>query len=291
MLSTGYQAADVIPPLRTALSGLGLDSVKISCCEGQGWSYSRDLLAEVQDAGAENALDLITTHTYKGMPATPDEPLNTTLPVWVTEISPIMDRLGMTQTWYRNHSENEGLRHAVNIHEALTTGNVSAYIYWIGVGQSRAEAPFIWAPNLTPNVSREDMWRPNPQPVKVPEGTLPYAIGSTYWASAQFSRFVRPGARRIEVTQEHEIGNYTRLLTSAYRNEDGGIVLQIVNDGNEVVTLDVAMADGSPRSLCTIRTYVTDEVRRLERVDTGHLGGGNGFGGASWKRSLTTYTA
>src|SRR4051794_27885307 len=131
MQSDGYQAADVVPAMAAALRRHELAHVGLSCCEGQGWSMQRHLLEEMQDAGAEGALSLVSTHTYKGNPPKPDGPFNTTLPVWVTEISPIMDRLGMTQTWYRNHSENEGLLHAINIHDALATGNVSAYIYWI----------------------------------------------------------------------------------------------------------------------------------------------------------------
>lgn len=268
MQSDGYQAADEIFALFMALGGLGLSDVKMSCCEGQGWSYARDLLAEVQDAGAEGALSLITTHTYKGTPATPDKPLNTTLPVWVTEISPIMQRLGMTQTWYRNNSENEGLLNAVNIHQALTTGNVSAYVYWIGAGQSSAEAPFIWAPNLIQNVSNADMWHSydNNTVIEVPPGTVPYTIGSTYWGSAQFSRFIRPGAKRVEVMQGG-LSNYTALLTSAYRNKDGSVVVQAINNGDRNATVSASVPSLESSAGCQVETWVSDTNRKLELLD------------------------
>ncbi|KAK5662506.1 hypothetical protein OQA88_8418 [Cercophora sp. LCS_1] len=287
MQSDGYQAADVIPALDLALKGSGLDEVKISCCEGQGWSMARDLLDEIQDAGVEGSLGLYTTHTYKGTPPGPDRPLNTTLPVWVTEISPIMDRLGMTQTWYRNHSENEGLRNAINIHEALTTGNVSAYIYWIGSGQSGAEAPFIWAPNPKRNRTVAETWAANPEGTQldIPEGTVPYTIGSTYWGSAQFSRFIRPGAKRIGFIIEED-GN-PAILTSAYRNPDRSVVVQIINNSDEVVPLSLFPGPLVGRDeLDAVQVWASDDTRKLTLL--GSLANADFVGGALSKRSLTT---
>ncbi|KAK1753205.1 glycoside hydrolase family 30 protein [Echria macrotheca] len=276
MQSDGYQAADIAFALAPKLKEAGLaDKVGISCCEGQGWSYSRDLLAEMQDAGAEGLLELVTTHTYKGTPAKPDRPLNTTLPVWVTEISPIMDRLGMTQTWYRNHSENEGLLHAINIHEALTTGNVSAYVYWIGVGQSKGEAPYIWAPPAN-GTAAADMWHSsNNGGNGTATGAPPYTIGSTYWGSAHFSRFVRPGATRVDVAQTGT-DNVTGVLASAYRNLRAGIVAQVINNGDEKVSATLVLSDDyiSPGNDCRLEVWVSDNERKLMLVQDGrvHLG-------------------
>ncbi|KAK0624986.1 glycoside hydrolase superfamily, partial [Bombardia bombarda] len=203
MLADGYQAADIIAALYVALGGIGLPHVGIACCEAQGWSYAREMLAELEDAGAVDGLSLMTTHAYKGEPAAPDGPLGvTSMPVWITENSPIMQRLGMTETWYGNGSENEGLAWAVNIHEAIVRGNVSAYVYWIGTSGGSATTG---------------------------DGALPaYTIGATYWASAQFSRFIRPGAKRIGVGQDWMEGS---VLVSAYENKDGSVVVQAVNNG------------------------------------------------------------
>jgi len=246
MQSNGYQAAEVAPVLIDALKEVGLPEVGVSCCEGQGWSYARDLLAEMQEAGAvEGTLKMITTHTYKGTPPGPDRPLSTTLPVWVTEISPIMDKLGFTQTWYSKHAENEGLLTAINIHTAIVTGNVSAYIYWIGVEANNFEPPMIWAPSRRRNAT-------------APEGTVPYTIGSTYWAPAQFSRFIRPGAIRVDVKQGGESA-VDALLTSAYLNKDGSVVVQAINNGDEELSTSLA---GLPTD-CKMGQWVTDGERKL----------------------------
>lgn len=267
MQSNGYQAAEVTPVLINALKDAGLPEVGVSCCEGQGWSYARDLLAEMQEAGAvEGTLKMITTHTYKGTPPAPDRPLNTTLPVWVTEISPIMDKLGFTQTWYSEHAENEGLLTAINIHTAIVTGNVSAYIYWIGVEANNSEPPMIWAPSRRRNTT-------------VPEGTVPYTIGSTYWAPAQFSRFIRPGAVRVDVKQGGESA-VDVLLTSAYLNKDGSVVVQAINNSDEELSVSLA-------GLSTDRKmgqWVTDGERKLTALEV--VSGSEKVPLA--KRSLTT---
>ncbi|KAK3376347.1 glycoside hydrolase family 30 protein [Lasiosphaeria ovina] len=255
MQSDGYQAAEVAEALSVSLGGLGLSGVQIACCDAQGWSMARTLLAEMQDAGAEDLISVVTTHTYKGAPAGPDGPLNTTARVWVTEISPIMQRLGMTQTWFRNGSENEGLTWAVNLHEAFAVGNASAYIYWIGVGQANGTAP-------------------------ADNSTVPYyTIGSTYWASAHFSRFIRPGAKRIRVEVESMEGSNpgtadttgTNVLASAYANKDSSIVVQVVNNRDQDVTADVPVAVPAAQSItsCEADTWVTDNTKKFVKVDAG----------------------
>ncbi|KAM7189664.1 glycoside hydrolase family 30 protein [Rhypophila sp. PSN 637] len=303
MQSTGAQAADIIPSLSRALSKLNLTPVGISCCEAQGWSMARDLLTQLSSAlpNFSSYLSVITTHTYKGAPPGPDVPLETQgLPTWVSEISPIMDRLGLTTTWYLNHAENEGLRNAVNIHEALTKGNASAYIYWI----ENAGFETMWWPddkvNFTANSNASVGER--------------YTIGSTYWASAHYSRFIRPGARRVEVRQEITGGRggslveEGTLLLSAYDNLDGSVVVQVINNSDVVVSeIEVELWDqlvrfGSDgkrdvsRGLekrgqdCEVETWVTGNERRFVLVASGEkLSRGGSFRGALSARSLTTY--
>ncbi|KAK3386194.1 glycoside hydrolase family 30 protein [Podospora didyma] len=273
MQSNGYQAADSIFAMAVALGGLGLNSVGISCCEGQGWSYAKNILAEIQNAGAEGALSLITTHTYKGTPPGPDGPLNTTLPVWVTEISPIMQRLGMTETWYRNLSENEGLTHAINLHEAFVTGNVSAYIYWIGVGQNN-----MWAPNDANTAMSTNISAPY------------YTIGSTYWASAQFSRFVRPGAKRIRVVQsDMGTGVTANILASAYLNKDGSVVVQVINNDDLDTWVDTSPGPLPSQQRCKAETWLTDNANKFVLYDEGTTRNGLVVGRLLPRRSLTTF--
>ncbi len=224
MLSDGYQAAEVIVPLHVSLVAANLSSIGIACCEGQGWSMQRNLTAQVQAAGVENYTSLVTSHAYKGDPPAPDSPLKTDLKVWITENSPIMQRLGMTGTWYKNGSENEGLNWANLLHDAFTTGNVSAYVYWIGAGPHYMEAPLIWIPERKANTSADAPY---------------FQLAANYYAFAHWSRFVRPGAVRLGVDAS---ANNGLLQATAFQNTNGSLAVQVINNGNETasVTLDIS---------------------------------------------------
>ncbi|KAK3940855.1 glycoside hydrolase family 30 protein [Diplogelasinospora grovesii] len=268
MQSDGYQAADEAFALSLALRASNL-SVGISCCEGQGWSYARQLLSEMQDAGAEDTLSLITAHAYKGAPAAPDSPLNTTLPVWITENSPIMQRLGMSQTWYNNGSENEGLYWAVTIHNALTAGNVSAYIYWIGSEPYQVGGNFY---------------------VTDP----PYQIGGNFWATSHFSRFIRPGATRIGTTTASTASknDSSSVMVSAYENKDGSVVVQVINNCDQSVTAAVTAPNWvhTPTAweACEVDTRMTDNTHNLTLADAIYLPADGNLDTVFPPRSLTT---
>ena len=301
MQSNGQQAAEIAFALSVALGATNFSQSQtpgIACCEAQGWSYARDILSEMQSASAEQTLSLIPTHAYKGNPAAPDSPLNTTLPVWISENSPIMDRLGFTQVWHATGAENEGLVWANYLHDAFVKGNVSAYVYWIGAGQHPADVPLIWAPNRNPaHDSRSGLlWGLEEYTEEmIKNETLPfYEIGSTYWALAHWGRFVRPGARRVEanVTDGPE-----DILVSAYQNQGNGtIVVQVVNNGNgdvatsvSVLGLDISPPFSGTRRACAAQIFVTDNERRFEYVDVLSLTLIGEFETVLAKRSLTTF--
>ncbi len=285
MFSDGGQAADVIRPLRAALTAANLSSVGVSCCEGQGWSMQRDMIPALQSTIDDGNLSLITTHAYKGEPAAPDRPLHTGLNVWITENSPIMQQLGFSETWYRNGSENEGLTWANNIQTALTVGNVSAYLYWIGVGPWAAEVPLIWIPQKNES-----------QPVTAPG--LAFRVAATYWATAHWSRFIRPSAVRIG-TEVSSLGvrrslNTTAeaLRSSAYHNPDGSVVVQVINnsDRNLSMSLAVPWETSNRNQRRTVTSWVTDNSRSLAKMGS-YVSSpiGDGPVTVTTPRSLTTF--
>jgi len=274
MQSDGFQAADVIKPLHKSLEAANLASIGITCCEGQGWSMQRDLTREVQAAGAENYTSLVTSHAYKGNPAAPDQPLNTSLKVWITENSPIEERLGLTGIWYRNGSENEGLVWANNLHNAFTVGNVSAYVYWIGAGPLYMEAPLVWVPRRT---------------ASTPESTLYYQIPANYYAFVHFSRYIRPGAVRLEV--EADSTSPPALKTTAYVNKDGSFVVEAINNGDEVLQLSFGAPSGHGihESKGFWRGWMTDNAHNMTQIETVVQDDDGTIHQALPARSLTTF--
>lgn len=71
------------------------------------------------------------------------------------------------------------------------------------------------------------------------------------WSLGNYSRFIRPGAVRLDVTRDGSVSPDSAtdpygLMCSAYRNEDGSDVVVVINygDGDETVTIDGVKAPG-----------------------------------------------
>jgi O-glycosyl hydrolase len=124
MLSNGIQSAEFIEVLALTLKAAGLDT-KMACCNAAGWDSQAKMLASIEAAGAENPLSVVTSHGYS---SSPDDPLNTALPVWQTDCSGLHGN--WANAWDDRSATREGLTWAINIQNAFTQSNVSAFIYW-----------------------------------------------------------------------------------------------------------------------------------------------------------------
>ncbi|GAB1318013.1 hypothetical protein MFIFM68171_08223 [Madurella fahalii] len=238
------RALDAAGGVREELDEIGLGEVGVGCCEDRGWADVNGVMAEAKRAG----LDVVTAWRNSGTSVATEELVDTALPVWVTGKGPGMGPKGMSDTWYRNGDENEGLGWALNIHYALTVGNVGAYIHRIGISRNTEEAPLIRTLQ------------------GVTSAAVPYTVGPAYWAAAQFSRFIRPGARRIRIEQHSDTDELT-IRSSAFENENGGIVAQVINNGDQAATARFSFPGLlNTERVCTYETWLTDDERRLARI-------------------------
>ncbi|KAF5686392.1 glucuronoxylanase xynC [Fusarium circinatum] len=128
MLSTAEQAADVIPLLHSALQSKGLGDIKMTCCDNIGWRSQMDYTAKLAELDVEKYLSVITSHEYS---SSPDQPMNTTLPTWMSEGA--ANDQAFATAWYVNGGSNEGFTWAVKIAQGIVNADLSAYIYWEGV--------------------------------------------------------------------------------------------------------------------------------------------------------------
>jgi glucosylceramidase len=81
-------------------------------------------------------------------------------------------------------------------------------------------------------------------------GELRYT--SSYWYLGHFSKFVRPGARRIACTS-----NDDRLLATAFRNADGRLAVVILNQTTEAVPFDLWLDGRAARAASPAHSIVT----------------------------------
>lgn len=137
----------------------------------------------------------------------------------------------------RDYTMKLGLYVARIIHADLVYANASAWHWWIGA---------------TPNDYKDG---------------LIYLIGGQQdgevtdskllWTFGNFSRFIRPGAHRIRIaSDEGDTDNLHGMLTSAYKNKDGKIVVVMINYTDSKQPVNLNANDGKARRYIP---YVTSD--------------------------------
>jgi O-glycosyl hydrolase len=230
MLSNGTQAADFIKVFEPTLRAAGLDT-KIICCDGAGWNYQASMLKGIQDAGAETLLDVVTSHGYSDPPA---KPFDTSLPVWQSEWADL--KTNWTNAWFESGAPGEGMTWATAIQDAFVKSNVSAFFYWQGA-------------ETTP-------W--NSALIRLDGDT--YSVSKRLWAFAQFSRFVKPGAVRIEAKSDDG-----KIGVSAFRNANAGVAVQVINNTTAEYEIEVKVDNGT--ALNGMSAYLTNTGNDLTVMD------------------------
>ena len=230
MLSNGTQAADFIRVLAKTITQSGLD-LKINCCDGIGWDDQEAMLPGLQ-AGPDPAINYLDTITGHGYNSAPTYPLSTTKKTWLTEWADLTGDY-TPFTFYDDGGPGEGMTWANHIQVAMRDAGTSAFLYWIGAENSTTNSALI---NLINNEV-------------VPS--------KRFWAFAQFSKFVRPGAYRIEA-----VSSDANLTVSSFENHNGNVATQLLNQGNEEVEVNVQIA--GLKSGVAVKPYITNNEFDLE---------------------------
>jgi O-glycosyl hydrolase len=231
MLSDGAQAADFIRVLARTIDASGLD-LAINCCDGIGWEQQEQMMAGLA-AGpdpAEAYLSVVTGHGYS---SPPDFPLTTSRKTWVTEWCDLSGQF-TPWTFYADAGPGEGMTWARHVQVALVDAGVSGFLYWIGAENSTTNSALI-------NLLGNDV---------VPS--------KRFWAMAQFSRFVRPGARRVEAASSAP----SLLFASAFANTDGALAVQVISNATAAYHVSLSVGEPSPPG-ATAQPYITNNAHNL----------------------------
>jgi glucuronoarabinoxylan endo-1,4-beta-xylanase len=218
MVESPAQAADFVKVLGPALARSGLRT-RIACCDATGWDVGKPYVdAVLSDPAAARWLAVATAHGYSSPPA---YPLTARRPVWETEWA----HLGTP--WdpaWDDGTPGAGIAWAQNVMQSFTAGDVNAFFYWWGAHGSNSNSGLIRMVGDS------------------------YDVSKRFWAIAAFSRFVKPGAVRVDASSS--------LPVSAFRNPDGSVVVQVLNTGQAPV--DVALRAS--------RAYLVDATHDLTPV-------------------------
>ncbi|KAK8086702.1 hypothetical protein PG994_001676 [Apiospora phragmitis] len=225
MLSDGFQAAEFARILRRTMRDEGFGHVRLVCCEATGWTQGAAILAELQtstapepEQDADAALfDVYSAHAYS---ADANRPLRTTQKVWQTEWADLDGR--WNPAWDDLGKAGEGIGWANKIQESLVLGNVSAWLYWIGAEPTPTNSALIQLPMQQSGNSSD----------------VTYSVSGRFWAFSQFSRFVRPGAVRVDAgTDRGFLGTSAFSLDEGVDGDSRAVGVQMINNGH--VDLDV----------------------------------------------------
>jgi glucuronoarabinoxylan endo-1,4-beta-xylanase len=206
--------------------GCGFPPSKAACDTGGGYDYGHYL---AKDATAWAAFDIIGVHQYDSQVASP-WPSDVTAAkkeIWQTEMSGVK--------WWPEQGPTSDIANGVAvagwIHSALVDGQAVAWLWW-----------WYQAYNTDDN-----------------EGLLLKSGTDTkrHWTLGNFSKFVRPGYMRVDVTGNSS----TSVLLSAYKGSDGTVAVVAINKGSASATVPITISGGTAPASCTPSvTSATDNL-------------------------------
>ncbi len=219
------------------------------CDAGKGYDYGHYL---ARDAEAWGAIDIIGTHEYDSQVANPwpSDVMAARKPVWQTEMSGVK--------WWPEEGPSSDIANGVAVagwvHSGIVVGDASAWLYW-------------WYSTSNDN-----------------EGLM---LGSTdtkrHYTFGNFSKFVRPGYTRVEISGAIP----ANVLLSAYKSPEGKIVVVAINKGNAEASLPIAIAGTAPTGFTPWVTSANDNLASKAAVAVSN----GSFTAALGAMTVTTFVA
>ncbi|MER6826243.1 glycoside hydrolase [Streptosporangium sp. NPDC000563] len=227
MRFTPAEAAEFVKVLGPVAARTGL---KVVCCDAAGWARQREYTAAVEADPV--ARRWVATHAGHPYVSPVDGPLPTDRPVWMSEWSP--DGTTWNEAW-DDGSGYDGFAVARQIHDSLTLGGVSGYVFWFGASRGTTRGL-----------------------IQIDEATATYRVSKRLWALAAYSRFVRPGAVRLSVAATDPALKVTAFRNAGGAGGTGGSeVVEILNTSTVPVTTEITTRPGRATA------YLTDGEHSL----------------------------
>jgi glucuronoarabinoxylan endo-1,4-beta-xylanase len=262
---TAEQLRDVIKIVGAKFSAEGI-STKIVIPETSGATEALNYIPTIMaDPEAAQYVDVFANHLYDTSFFNPDEKtaylqavaragVQYNKPIWQTEYS------------YLDTAEANTFREAIftarHIHNVLTFENGSAYLVW----------GLFW-----------DTSSPGQGLITMNQGGGSYTITPKFYAVKQYSKFVTPGSRRIDV-----VVNNPDVLVSAYMNETNGkVTIVAINKGQNPVTATFNLKDAATASFKQYRTSTSENCAYIEEITVSN----NSFNLDLPSESITTLDA
>lgn len=237
-----YSMDECAAMVRTLIAATGtlLPAVKVSAPECGEWETAALYLDRLLgDPVAGPALDRFAIHSYAS---------NATFKRLVAGLA--ARRFPRARLWMSEWTEmqsgrdtgmDSALTLANTVHEDITDGGVTSWQYWIAVSKYDFHDGLIYTD----------------------EGTQHIIETKRLWAMGNFSRFVRPGAVRIDASASAD-----QLRVAAFRkSQDGSIVLVVINTAPQPVAASLAVVGN--RFPLTLTAFETSAAHDLAQIASG----------------------
>lgn len=159
------------------------------------------------------------------------------LEYWMSEYCILGDNAGEINGSGKDLGIDPALYVAKVMHNDLVNAQASAWHWWIAISPYNYKDGLIYID--------KDKTDGNFQPSKM------------LWAMGNYSRFVRPGAKRIDASLNQNSGG---LLVSSYLNTNQQLVTVLVNPGTDPQQVKTALASGHLTNLATYTTSANADL-------------------------------
>ena len=175
------------------------------------------------------------------------------LEVWQSEWCMLGD--GHNKDEYAGHDVCSDMDRAIYMtkvmHNDITVGNVTSWCYWVAMDYRQVNNRYLLV-YLTPAGGSDG-------DVFAGDGT--YAPAANLWAMGNFSLFVRPGFKRVDLN----LTESCNFFGSAYISPDGKRVVAVyTNVGNKPVRLNETHTGFG--TAASVRTYTTSVDKQLKEA-------------------------
>jgi O-glycosyl hydrolase len=181
--------------------------------------------------------------------------------VWQTETSNFRS---YNESWDAGQPTSSGMYWAGRIHDAIVNAKVNAYLYWA----------LTWSGAPGSGVNNGSL-------TLVDGATDTFYVPKRVWAFAGYSRYVRPGATRIDAASSN-----SNLLSSAYINTDGSKVIVVINTASSAISTTFALQNVTGTSAIP---HLTNETSSMTQQSSIPISGG-AFTATVPARSMVTYS-
>jgi O-glycosyl hydrolase len=238
-----YSPADAVSLVETLVRVFGERRINlpISVIDSAEWSLAKNksfLEALLANPSIRQSMGHYAVHSYWSVGEDRED-----LAAWLKQKAP---DLAIWQTeWTEMRNEKDaGMQGALalanTVHEDFCLGKASSWQYWIALSKYRFSDGLIY----------------------VDTQARTYETTKRLYALGNWSRFIRPGALRVECETDPE----ARLRSSAFRNPDGSLVLVVINGDNEASpAIQLSLPDGLSGGK-RLRIWETSTRANLEEI-------------------------